>query len=310
MNLPDHWYVIAETRELSRSRPNPLKRHAKQWVVWRTSSGEWILQQDRCPHRSARLSQGRLKNDCIECPFHGFQFNAQGACSHVPELGREAPGLRVESYRLHEAHGFLWWKKGNAPTENPPWFSDLPGGSWGTHDVHQWNQNITRCIENQLDFAHLPFVHASTIGAGFDFKRPVSFLPDETGVRILFRPKETQGEVREEAGIHFLYPALWRLKILPRMYGFIAFVAVDEETTRLYLRTYQSFVTVPWLRSLIGWILKLTNRKILNQDRAVVLGQSPKDVRLLNETTREVLFPSDHAVQAFRKWLAGPIRGD
>ncbi len=304
MDLPDHWHIIAETRELKPHRPNALRRHGREWVVWKTSTGQWTMQQDRCPHRSARLSQGKVTNDCVVCPFHGFQFNSAGTCSLVPETGKPAPGLKLETYALHEAHGFLWWKKGGVSTQTPPWFSELTGVSWGSHDVQQWHQNISRCIENQLDYAHLPFVHRYTIGRGFDVRKPVKFGFNDDGVSFIMSEATHSGVVVETSGIRFLYPGIWRLKISPKMQAFIAFVAVDENTTRIYLRSYQSLVTWWGLRNIFGWILKLSNRKILREDRAVVLGQHPRDVRELGGAVHETLFPSDQAIWHFRKWLA------
>lgn len=303
MTLPDQWYVVAEPRELSLRRPNALRRHGREWVVWRTPEGRWVMQQDRCPHRSARLSQGTVTDGCVTCPFHGLRFDATGKCTWIPELGRDAPGLRLETHFLHEAQGFLWWKKGEAVAAEPPWFGELVGGSWGTHDTHQWAQNVSRCIENQLDYVHLPFVHSNTIGKGFDPRKPVKFSFTEEGIRILIDHREEGGETREVAGIRFLYPGLWRLKISEKMYAFIAFVAVDADTTRMYLRTYQSFVTVPGLRFLVGWVMKLFNRIVLRQDLAVVLGQVPKDVRQVDDQTKEALLASDGAIRQFRKWL-------
>ncbi len=301
MELPDHWYVVAEPRELSARRPNSLRRHGREWVVWRKADGSWLMKQDRCPHRSARLSQGKIHNDCVVCPFHGFRFDSTGRCSHVPEMGREAPGLKIESHTLYEAHGFLWWKRGSVSTESPPWFEELSGGSWGTHDARQWKQHVSRCIENQLDYAHLPFVHANTIGAKMDVRKTVEFISTENDIRMIMSRAEKGGQ--EATGIRFLYPGLWRLKISPKMQAFIAFVAVDDQTTRIYLRTYQSMVTWIGLRHLVGWAMKLSNRVILRQDLSVVLGQTPQDVRDLNEANRETLFPSDQAIKSFRKWL-------
>jgi phenylpropionate dioxygenase-like ring-hydroxylating dioxygenase large terminal subunit len=303
MKLPDHWYVVAEPRELSTRRPNSLRRHGREWVVWRKSDGTWLMQQDRCPHRSASLSQGKIQSDCVVCPFHGFRFDSTGRCSHVPEMAREAPGLKLETHILHEAHGFLWWKRGEVTTAVPPWFEELPGGSWGTHYVAQWNQHLSRCIENQLDYAHLPFVHSNTIGAQMDVRKTVEFEATPESIRMIMSRQEQGGDRSEATGIRFLYPGLWRLKISPKMQAFIAFVAVDDRTTRYYLRTYQSMVTVVGLRRVVGWVMTLSNRIILRQDYAVVLGQTPGDVRQLTDETRETLFPSDQAIKYFRKWL-------
>jgi len=115
-----------------------------------------------------KLSLGSIKDDCVSCPFHGFRFDSSGKCVWVPEIGRDAPALRIRTHQLREQHGFLWiaWGKTDGDI---PWFEELRepdfSFSWSIHD---WAQHFTRCVENQLDYAHLPFIHRTTIGGGFD----------------------------------------------------------------------------------------------------------------------------------------------
>ncbi len=294
MELPAGWYVVAEARELNPKRPHALRRFGLDWVVWMDQSGNWVMQEDRCPHRSARLSDGKVKNGCIECPFHGFQFNSQGKCNLAPELGRDAPGLKVRTESLVLKEGFLWVNRGMPVGSEIPWFSDLPGSAEGSGDAHLWPQHFTRCVENQLDHTHLPFVHASTIGRGLspDRKAKTEVFDSLIRVTLGYRPGEN-------SNLEFKFPCIWRLQVQTKMMPLIAFVPVDEGHTLLYLRTYQAFVSVPILRRLIGWVMKFTNRIILKQDFRVVVGQRPGDVR---HAGHEQLLQGDEAIRGFRKW--------
>ncbi len=112
MNLPSSWYVICEESELSATSPNALRRFGEDWVAWKTPQGDWVLQADRCPHRSARLSDGWIADGCVVCPFHGFRYSGQGECTLAPEIGRAAPGLKVQTHPLRAQEGFLWLKVG------------------------------------------------------------------------------------------------------------------------------------------------------------------------------------------------------
>jgi phenylpropionate dioxygenase-like ring-hydroxylating dioxygenase large terminal subunit len=74
---------------------------------------------------------------------------------------------------------------------------------------------------------------------------------------------------------------------------------VDNDNTRLYLRFYQSFVTLPLLGTGICWLSNLLNRYILDQDKRIVLTQEPRSTQL---RMNEVLIPSDRPIIEYRKW--------
>ena len=76
MLLPAGWYVVAAANELKGQKPLAIKRFAQDIVLWREKSGKAVAMIDRCPHRSAQLSCGAVRDNVIECGFHGFQFDA------------------------------------------------------------------------------------------------------------------------------------------------------------------------------------------------------------------------------------------
>lgn len=303
MELPAGWYAFASPKELSPHRPHALRRFGEDWVVWRSANQGWIAQVDRCPHRSAKLSLGRIEGNCIECPFHGFQFNSQGLCTWVPEIKRDSPGLKIESSVLIEKHDFLWihWGRNQGPSPSPeiPWFSELESSDF-TFSSHtgRWKKHFSRCVENQLDYAHLPFVHSNSIGRGFDPSRNVTWHLKDDSIRVYL------GEEGPATGyFEFRYPNVWKLFISPKMVQTLMFVPVDENETWIYARAYHRFTRIPILREFIAWVsAQLVNPYILGQDRRVVLSQEPGDVR---KAHGEHLFPSDRAITAFRKWLKG-----
>jgi phenylpropionate dioxygenase-like ring-hydroxylating dioxygenase large terminal subunit len=297
IKFPPGWYVIGRTQEFSTRKLNAIRRFGLDWVVRRNRKGDWIAHEDRCPHRSAKLSLGSITDDCVSCPFHGFRFDSSGACAWVPEIGRDAPGLRIRTHPLMQKHGFLWIGLGE-PKGQIPWFEELRDSAFSySWSVHEWAQHFTRCVENQLDYSHLPFVHRTTIGRGFDptFKAPVRI--NDQGIRVSLDSKRDPS-----AYFEFQFGNIWKLNISDKMKQVIAFVPVDAGRTRIYLRTYHSFVRLPVLRTLIAWLLAPFNFLVLHQDHRVVMSQEPKDV---SAATHEKLFPSDRAIRAFRRWWLG-----
>lgn len=293
MKLPSSWYAIGEAKEFSSAKPNALKRFGLDMVLWKTSDGQWILQEDRCPHRSAKLSGGWLKGDCVTYPFHGFQFNTAGECNFAPEIARGAPGLKVQTFPVREQNGLIWAGWGN-PAGEPPWFSDLSENRFRyLTSVIPWKTHFSRCVENQLDHSHLPFVHRRTIGRGLDPQKTVNTNVDNKRVLV---------GLDSGANFEFAFGNIWILRPMKYLRGFIAFVPVSEDETLIYMRHYQGFVIKPLIGHLMSWLIGRLNLKILSQDHAVVLSQRPKNSLLAND---EKLMRSDLAIRSFRKWLRG-----
>ena len=296
MKVMQGWHAIADAGELRPGKPLGLQRFGEDWVLWRDAAGTAIAMQDRCPHRAAKLSLGAVAQGQIRCPYHGIAFDGQGTCTLVPELGRPAPGLRVATVPLREANGFLWaWIGGGAePAGSPPWLGDLGSGFACTRQHETWPIHYSRWIENELDIAHLPFVHARTIGRGGNPRAQSRFDFSPEGIRILL-DKDSPGA--NGAAIDFLYPNLWRLSVSKRMHLVMAFVPIAEDCTKAYVRTYHDFARTPILRALIEPALRWLNNRVLGEDRRVVLSQ---EMPASSGERAEILFRQDTAIHHFR----------
>ncbi len=117
------------------------------------------------------LSKGVKKNDFIQCPFHGLEFNGKGECQIIPANSIEQPvpeRYKIKSYQTYESHGFIWifWGDMKKITSSPYFFTNLDGFTHYKTVRDPWKTHYSRVIENQLDVAHVPFVHKKTIGRG------------------------------------------------------------------------------------------------------------------------------------------------
>lgn len=305
-DLQDRWYVIADAAEVRAGKPLPLRRFGEDLVLWRDGHGQVAAVLDRCPHRGVPLHNGRVRDGDIECPFHGFRYDGRGQCTRMPCEGDE-PGLvsryRTRAFVLREAHGWIWLWRGQ-PREHYPeiaYFDELrPGDAQHTTSV-VWNTNYIRCIENQLDFTHLPFVHGNTIGKGMSKGRMVVHTRiDGDRIRAWADVGPNEARDREPAYLELIAPNIWILTFAKRMVNFLAFVPIDETHTQLYLRLYQRVITVPGLSWLFGWMMNLANRVVLQQDRRVVEASLPPRP---TPDVREMLVPTDAPVIAYRRML-------
>ncbi|MEM9757248.1 MAG: aromatic ring-hydroxylating dioxygenase subunit alpha, partial [Pseudomonadota bacterium] len=165
------WYAAALTTEVGRT---PLRRVilGTPIVLWRTEAGTPVALLDRCCHRHAPLSPGKLIGDTIECPYHGLRFDAGGACTFVPGQERIPRRASVAAYPIIERYGFLWLWPGTPEAADP---GRLPHWPWA--EATDWSSrvgyfpigcNYMLSVDNLMDLSHIGYVHASTIGSAAD----------------------------------------------------------------------------------------------------------------------------------------------
>ena len=169
----NQWYAILPSKAVRPGGVTAAKRLGLELALFRTAGGTLGCVADRCTHRGAALSLGRLKGDCLQCPFHGLEFYADGRCSFVPAGGRadtsDLTRFNVRRYLVREAHGiiYFWYGDEAQASDELPFFPDELDDSCPYSEMADlWDAHYSRCIENQLDVVHLPFVHRNTIGRG------------------------------------------------------------------------------------------------------------------------------------------------
>ena len=80
------WVPVASISAFDKlETPQKLELFGSDYVFW-NKDNVWSLQKDICPHRFAPLSQGRIEGNCIQCPYHGWEFNYNGSCAKIPQL--------------------------------------------------------------------------------------------------------------------------------------------------------------------------------------------------------------------------------
>jgi phenylpropionate dioxygenase-like ring-hydroxylating dioxygenase large terminal subunit len=312
--IPNQWYAVLESREVPRGIPVGVTRLGEKLVFWRDSSGTVTCQRDFCPHRGVALSAGKLKGDCILCPFHGFQYDSSGRCRLVPANGSAVPApkvLHVHTYPTRETHDFIWMFWGEAEGELPPipWFEDLDIGFCHLTYPYHWKTHYSRAIENQLDVVHLPFVHYNTIGRGNRtvVDGPIATLDGDI-LRLWVHNRRDDGSPARRASelsapdrapfLFFRFPNIWENNIAQDFRIVIAFAPVDNENSILYLRVYQRFLRIPILRNIVLFLNLLASIYIARQDRVVVETQRPlrSDLHVAEQP-----IPGDGPILLYRK---------
>jgi len=288
----NQWYVILESKELKKNKPLRIKRLNEQLSLWRDENGDVCCIGDRCCHRGASLSCGKIINGKLECPFHGFIYDRNGKVQMIPANGKNktAPEtMKVKSYKTFEDYGFiwLWWGENDKIVQDPFFFRELKDFSYSAFKDH-WNVHYSRAIENQLDVVHLPFVHRTTIGRGNKtlVNGPVVMRENELitfyvnnvrddGKTVPLKPNEIR-DYENLFHLQFHYPNIWQNFISDKIRAVAAFVPVDEENTVIYIRYYQKLIKIPLLKELMNYTGIISSIIILRQDKRVVITQLPK----------------------------------
>jgi phenylpropionate dioxygenase-like ring-hydroxylating dioxygenase large terminal subunit len=316
--IPNQWYAILESNEIKKGKIIGVTRMGEKMAAWRNAKGELSVMVDKCPHRGVALSVGKLSGDCIQCPFHGFEYDTRGTCTLVPANGRGAEppkALHVRSYPVREEHGFvyIWWGDPRESYPPVPWFESIPDTMVYATLKDHWASHYSRAIENQLDVVHLPFIHHNTIGRGNrtlvngPIAKEENKWPGDHLINLWVynavdegqKPKKPSEmpEPERRPFLQFRYGNIWQNWIAEGIRVVIAFAPIDNENTLMYLRYYHT-LRVPVLRQLMGWVGSLMNLVIERQDRRVVVTQRPHRPDL---GIGEILIQGDNPVVLYRK---------
>ena len=107
MFIQNAWYVAATDAEVTR-KLQAVTVIGERIVLYRTRAGEAIALEDACVHRKLPLSMGRLRDDTIECGYHGMVYDGSGRCTHVPGMDRIPTSARVRRYPTVSRYGYGW----------------------------------------------------------------------------------------------------------------------------------------------------------------------------------------------------------
>jgi phenylpropionate dioxygenase-like ring-hydroxylating dioxygenase large terminal subunit len=171
------WHPVAHAEEVAANVPVQVIVAGEAWVIVRLD-GRLVAFEDRCPHRLAPLSAGHVTaagdgTGRLTCAYHGWRFDAAGRCDLIPSLGRH--GNISKRARLGAAHGVteaygLIWLAPDEPLAPLPEFPEwgAPGMTNARSRTLRTTVGAGQLVDNFLDAAHFPFVHAASFGVSDD----------------------------------------------------------------------------------------------------------------------------------------------
>ena len=114
------WYVIGTKSDFLVNKPVKATIWNKNYVVWRTMNDTYVGLDDACTHKGAALSKGKICNNNVVCPYHGYEFDADGILTKVPGICfRPSPIYDLPKYQVVEKNGWVYLNTHYNKTDSP-----------------------------------------------------------------------------------------------------------------------------------------------------------------------------------------------
>ncbi|WP_373228653.1 Rieske 2Fe-2S domain-containing protein [Cohnella sp.] len=165
--LMGEWHPVAFSEEIQDA---PIGRIllGERLVLFRNSASihAW---KDLCVHRGAALSLGKVVDDTLVCPYHGWRYDGSGACVRIPQQKPEQSITRqacAVTYESLEKHGLVWVRLRPSSSSEIPYYKEFEDDKFRTVfcGPYALNASAPRVIENFLDVGHLAFLHEGYLG--------------------------------------------------------------------------------------------------------------------------------------------------
>lgn len=165
--FPTGWFRIAASQDVGRRGLQALKYFGQDLVLYRGEDGVARLLDAHCPHLGTHLGfGGKVVENAIQCPFHGWQIGEDGTCVAIPYTENIPAHTPIRAWPIREVNGqIMAWHDlaGRAPTWEPPEIPEFGALEWtpvrkGRHWIIR--THVQDLCENGMDSAHFPLLHS------------------------------------------------------------------------------------------------------------------------------------------------------
>jgi phenylpropionate dioxygenase-like ring-hydroxylating dioxygenase large terminal subunit len=317
-----HWHPVARVEDLG-DAPLAVVLLGEALVLWRDGLQSVHAWADRCPHRGAALSRGRVLpapdapgGARLECPYHGWRFDADAQCAVVPALPgfTPPPAHRAQAYDVVVRHGLVWVRLAPGDTEVPAFAAEAdPRLRKVTCGPYEVATSGPRLVENFLDMAHFGFVHEGSLGDR-DHPEIPDYRVEDTPTGLLataciaWQPVSSI-HATGGAWVDYTYEVTGPYTCVLTKAPEAAKVAIDgfRESIALFVDPVGPETSRVWIRLAMtdfessDATMRAFQDMIFGQDLPVLESQRPK--RLPLDPKAEVHCAADKASAAYRRYL-------
>ena len=158
---PDYWYAVEWDKNVKRGDVKEVVFWKQSIALFRGEDGRLSAIENRCAHRQLKLTYGHVKGCQVVCPYHGWQYDGDGRCAHIPHelFGNKQPEFKLKSFPVQVKHGLVWIFPGDpklSTERNPPEIPELEGKDpWGLIPIDVTVKgHHSMVLDNVSDFTH------------------------------------------------------------------------------------------------------------------------------------------------------------
>ncbi|BES90330.1 Rieske [2Fe-2S] domain [Nesidiocoris tenuis] len=176
--FPNGWFAIAESSHVPKGKPLHVSALGENFAVFRGEDGQCHVLDASCPHLGANMAiGGRIIGNCIECPFHRWQFDGRdGKCSTIPfteKIPKFAEVKRWDSLEMNDLVFVHYNAEGESPTWAPEEIPEIKSRNFIYRGRNEFfvNAHIQQIPENGSDLVHFSALHSKSVICGGDITK-------------------------------------------------------------------------------------------------------------------------------------------
>ena len=290
-SILDQWLPVALASTVD-AKPRQYKLLGQNIVVYRHRYGPAAF-KDLCAHRGAALSNGWIADGNLTCPYHGWQYDRNGACVSIPSIapGEKIPSTaKIAAYPTREAYGIVWVCLSSPAGDLAPWPDEAweaPGFRVFCTGQYSWDASATRVIENGLDFSHFNFAHKGlTELADGPVIKEHKVKSDDKSLTMTY----DDGNIRRDYFVNFPFTLHIRKRVVKKNNSVTWSSNADSEIGDITIVSLIASPVTEEHTSFFGFLsrnhsLEMSDAEfggnfdsILEQDRVIVESQLPKSI--------------------------------
>jgi 5,5'-dehydrodivanillate O-demethylase len=186
-----YWQPIGAAVDLESKWTRRVRLLGEDLVIFKDRQGRLGLIAEQCPHRRASFAHGIPTENGIRCPYHGWEYNAQGKCIHQPNEQDKCAfrdKVSTDAYPVQEMGGMLFAYMGPQPQPLlPRWDGFVAQGTIRILGRTILPINWLQIMENSLDPVHTEWLH------GHHYE----FLKEQEGIKVAISTRHLKIDFKE-----------------------------------------------------------------------------------------------------------------
>jgi phenylpropionate dioxygenase-like ring-hydroxylating dioxygenase large terminal subunit len=314
-----HWYPLLPLEDIEPQKPTTATLLGIPLVIWKpTSSSTYQVFLDRCPHRLAPLSEGRIDHESnnLMCSYHGWQFDPDGDCTRIPQadspelIAKQSRNFCATVFPSRQENDLLWvWMDADSPeiaakTDLPlsPKIDASKGYVWSSM-VRDLEYDWQTLVENVADPSHVPFAHHGIQGnRDRAMAIPLHIVRSTMEIIEAQVDKPFKTKITFEPPCHLEYDII--LPVGSKQIGLVTYcLPVSPGKSRIVAQFPRNFAQK--LHSLTPrWWDHIQNRNAVLDGDMVLLHQQEGFLQNMNwKTAYKMPTSADRLVIEFRNWF-------